>query len=590
MPQSNTTAVLEDGVLTVTTDQRPEPALFGDPLGSGNFPNNPNSVDSQTNDGFAFTMRAGTNTSNPQATTLGPQGIALNGVVIFNPSAGPGPLPGQTVFPAPNFNWNAVKNAAAYGVDKCGGHPEQDGEYHYHDGSFLVNCWGNALVQSNVYFSSSQFEGNFFRHPDGHSKIVGFCFDGYPIYGPFGYNQTDDRTTGTKRLKSSFRVLTTPADGRQFSYAQYEAGSFIQDYEFVNGLGDLDEHNGRFCKTPEYPDGTYAYFLTLDDDNIPTYPYVFGPTTKEQRTWPPEDFVGDDHSGPDAPLSNTDILRITKTWSEATNFNYDSVVSLPTTPPEGAPPLPDRLPVTILLHGSGGNGALTLNRWRSVLPGEILVSPTGYLNKWNIVDESKAPDLQYLTQLIRNLREYSNVAPDRFRILGVSNGAALAIRAFLELGDTGLKTVVAVVSSPHVNQWRDGSWYQPISHENTGSANANYGYTRAFTPPTGRRIMTIANTNDTVIPYTGGIGGVPNTQFLDAQFSAYLLAAAQGYSGDQLGDAQGQSYGGDWPNIYLYKYLNNTVVHLKSNTGHDINAGHEALIRQYIESDGIAAG
>ena len=100
MPQSNTTAVLEDGVLTVTTDQRPEPALFGDPLGSGNFPNNPNSVDSQTNpDGFAFTMRAGTNTSNPQATTLGPQGIALNGVVIFNPSAGPGPLPGQTVFP-----------------------------------------------------------------------------------------------------------------------------------------------------------------------------------------------------------------------------------------------------------------------------------------------------------------------------------------------------------------------------------------------------------------------------------------------------------------------------------------------------------
>ena len=62
------------------------------------------------------------------------------------------------------------------------------------------------------------------------------------------------------------------------------------------------------------------------------YQYIHissGPTTKEQRTWPPEDFVGDDHSGPTAPLSNTDILRITKTWSEATNFNYDSVVSLP---------------------------------------------------------------------------------------------------------------------------------------------------------------------------------------------------------------------------------------------------------------------
>ena len=160
MPQSNTTAVLENGVLTVTTDQRPEPALFGEPLGSGNFPDNPNSVDSQTNDGFAFTIRAGTNTSNPQATTLGPQGI-VEWCCTIQSICRAWLLPGQTVFPAPNFNWNAVYNAAAYGVDKCGGHPEQDGEYHYHDGSFLVNCWGNALVQSNVYYSSSQFEGNF---------------------------------------------------------------------------------------------------------------------------------------------------------------------------------------------------------------------------------------------------------------------------------------------------------------------------------------------------------------------------------------------------------------------------------------------
>ena len=78
---------------------------------------------------------------------------------LFNPSAGPGPLPGQTVAPANGFNWNAVFNESAYGVDACGGHAEQNGEYHYHSGSFLVNCWGNALVQSNAYFSSSSFEG-----------------------------------------------------------------------------------------------------------------------------------------------------------------------------------------------------------------------------------------------------------------------------------------------------------------------------------------------------------------------------------------------------------------------------------------------
>jgi len=451
-----------------------------------------------------------------------------------------------------------------------------------------VNCWGNDLIQSNVYYSATQHKGNFFRHPDGHSKIVGFCFDGYPIYGPFGYDSVEDRTSGTKKLKSSFRILTTPADGRQYSYQQYTAGSFVQDYEYVNGFGDLDEHNGRFCQTPEYPNGTYAYFLSLDENNLPVYPYIFGPTTKEQRTWP-EEGVDSPTGGPVAPLSNTDILRITKTWSEATNFNYDSVVSLPADPSEGEPPLPSQLPVTILLHGSGGNGSNTVNRWRSVLPGDILVAPTGYSNAWNIVDESKAPDIDFLIQLIRNLRQYSNVAGDKFRILGVSNGAALALRAFLELNDAGVTTVVSVVSALHINQWDNFVWYRPPTNESTGSANERYGYTLPITPPTGRNIMTIANTNDGVIPYNGGLGGVAGTTFFDSQFGAYLLATSQGYTGDQLGDPQGVQYS-SYSNIYLYKYLNNSVVHVKSNTGHDIDAGHEALIRQYIESDGNSAG
>jgi len=76
--------------------------------------NNPNTVDSQ--DGlYAFTIRAGTNTENPQATTLGAQGVALNGVVLFN-------LLLVLVrcldrqFSAAGFNWNAVFNESVYGV------------------------------------------------------------------------------------------------------------------------------------------------------------------------------------------------------------------------------------------------------------------------------------------------------------------------------------------------------------------------------------------------------------------------------------------------------------------------------------------
>ena len=55
-------------------------------------------------------------------------------------------------------------------------------------------------------------------------------------------------------------------------------GSFIQDFEYVQALGDLDEHNSRFCVTPDYPNGTYAYFMTLDESLDPAYPYAIGNT------------------------------------------------------------------------------------------------------------------------------------------------------------------------------------------------------------------------------------------------------------------------------------------------------------------------
>ena len=41
-------------------------------------------------------------------------------------------------------------------------------------------------------------------------------------------------------------------------------------------MGDLDEKNGRFCKTPEYPNGIYCYFATIDSTNKPVYPYLLG--------------------------------------------------------------------------------------------------------------------------------------------------------------------------------------------------------------------------------------------------------------------------------------------------------------------------
>ena len=110
-------------------------------------------------------------------------------------------------------------------------------------------------------------------------------FDGYPVYGAYGY--TDTSTTGgsIKRMVSSYRLRadqsrTTDPWGNTASTAgpavstQYPMGCLLWDWEYVPGLGDLDSANGRWCRTPEYPNGTYAYFMTLDDTLAPAYPYT----------------------------------------------------------------------------------------------------------------------------------------------------------------------------------------------------------------------------------------------------------------------------------------------------------------------------
>lgn len=571
MAVSTTTATIQgSNQLRVVTDGRPDPALYGTPLGSGLFPGNPNTIQPQSTD-VVFALRAGTNTSNPQATTLGPQGIALNGVPFFNPSAAPGPLPGSEVQPPTGFTYNAVYNENTYGVDACGGHPEQDGSYHYHSGSFLVNCWGSKLIASNTYYSESNYKGDYFRHPDGHSKIVGFCYDGYPVYGPFSYKNPGDRLSPVVRMKSSYRAFPSPVANRGSVYADIPAGTYIQDYEFVENLGSLDIHNGRFCFTPEYPDGTYAYFLTLDKQNRPVYPYIFGNTTKEQRP------VGGPPPTPPAPLTNETDLTITKTWSQG-SFTYPVNIHVPAGP--------GVKPVAILLHGNGGNGANEITFWQQHLTGHILVAPTGYQNSWNIINESDAPDIEMLTDLITNLKGYANVALDKIRLLGTSNGGALVARAFAEIPDESLDLFGIVVSQMHNQQHRGGQFYRPSNHENTSTDVLNYGYDTTVVPPTGRRLLQANNANDTTVPYSGSSGPGPGgAVFLPARDSAFLFAVSQGWTGAVLQTEDGSQYF-NYSGVTKWSYLNNQVVHLSSNAGHGLNVGLTAAITEWFNTNG----
>lgn len=107
-----------------------------------------------------------------------------------------------------------------------------------------------------------------------HSPILGFAFDGYPIYGPYGYSNPIDKNSQVGRLTSSYSLKTSRPGGP--STFTYPLGYFIEDYEYIHRSGSLDENNGRYCVTPEYPNGIYAYFITIDESQNPIFPYLIG--------------------------------------------------------------------------------------------------------------------------------------------------------------------------------------------------------------------------------------------------------------------------------------------------------------------------
>jgi hypothetical protein len=275
--------------IKIVSDGDPYPALAGNPLtntAARLFPGTTNTFSDQSYN-FTFTYRGGTNSLNPFPVGAGSIGIALNGVIIKGPVSNASTLADIPVALPTGFQWDTVTNQSAFFADGCSGFPDSSGRYTYQSGLFLSNGWmGNAtLYGCYAYFNSTAFGVDRFRHADGHSKILGFMFDGYPIYGPYGYTNALISSGGTRQMLSSYRKKGTPQTGRVYTYAQYATGTFIQDYEYVPNEGTLDEYNGRYCLTPDFPLGTYAYFLTFETGNLntPAYPYIAGTSTREQR-------------------------------------------------------------------------------------------------------------------------------------------------------------------------------------------------------------------------------------------------------------------------------------------------------------------
>jgi hypothetical protein len=131
-----------------------------------------------------------------------------------------------------------------------------------------------------------------FTEVDGlltHSPLLGYAYDGNPIYGPYGYENSLGGPI--KRLVSGY--IEDLNSNFELRPPGFEVGYFVDDYKFI-GTGDLDEYNGRFCVTPDFPNGTYAYFSTIIVNSsggggqnlpagisVPAYPYLIGDKFKD---------------------------------------------------------------------------------------------------------------------------------------------------------------------------------------------------------------------------------------------------------------------------------------------------------------------
>jgi hypothetical protein len=263
------------------------------------------SITTNQNSIFKMPLNPTQNTGTATATQGGNIGIFINGVAMFDyrdgvawnatTSAlcgGPGnpPCPGG---PTATMPWNRdAIIAEKAGFDCAKGHPAQ-GNYHHHQNPSAFKL---DLTVISTICDIYDADGLYVINENEHSPLIGYAYDGFPVYGAYAFKNADG-TGGITRMKSGYQLrnittrTTSPSGATVTSgpavSTTYPLGYFREDYEFVAHTGEadyLDEHNGRFCVTPEYPNGIYCYFATVDEDWNSAYPYLVGPTYYGNKT------------------------------------------------------------------------------------------------------------------------------------------------------------------------------------------------------------------------------------------------------------------------------------------------------------------
>ena len=198
------TSVTSDGTyITIKTNGLPDhksayyptsnalyEAYSGTTFGGNTFNKNPNTIASQT-----LTFKIPVNPSvdvNHIATPLGPIGVALNGVPLFNQYAGPN-------------NQKLAGEIASF--DQYYGHPQQTGQYHYHVEPLYL-----TTVKSTK------------------SALMGFLLDGFPVYGP---KEENDSIVTSSMLDVYHGHTHATVDFPNGTYHYH----FTSDAPYLNGNG-----------------------------------------------------------------------------------------------------------------------------------------------------------------------------------------------------------------------------------------------------------------------------------------------------------------------------------------------------------------
>ncbi|WP_422344456.1 YHYH protein [Parasphingorhabdus sp.] len=220
---------------------------------TGTFPNanNPNRISAQTVS-FATTLTPVARTGSGRPVKV--PAYALNGIK-FDPGTA-GRCGSNVTDPAAcdlgrgTGEWRIEalgQSSFDFGDDENHAHVQPSGEYHYH------GIPEGMLTEQNIAGEAMQ--------------LIGWAADGFPVYARYGYADPKYSTSPLRAMKSSYQLKSTPDAGRP-SAGVIPMGAFTQDYEYVAGSGDLDECNGRFGVTPDFPTGVYHYYAT------DTYPFL----------------------------------------------------------------------------------------------------------------------------------------------------------------------------------------------------------------------------------------------------------------------------------------------------------------------------